>query len=468
MPGKFKIVVSDLHLSAGHVAEGNLLEDFGNDKGFAALLDEIVAESNRDAADVELILNGDAFEMLQVPNVDQFDPLEVYPAEQYHSSSEVDSARKMALIIAGHQPVFEALRRFIQARQPRRTVTFVKGNHDINLHWRAVQDHIRRAMGATGNHALLLTFEERSISREGIYVEHGNQYAEFVDRVEDMEEPHDHDKPGQLAIPLGSWFVMDVFNQVERDKYWIDGVKPITALLWYALAYDFPFAARAIATLARALPGIIEEGVLATEDPQADLVRQLEDPAQVEEWAARYEADEAFRAQFNAQVAQVLTPPAKVPGADMVPLTTVPDAIAMGAQVQERVRSSLYEAARMRAFEEGVKLVTFGHSHDAGVEPLPGGGVYINSGTWTWRADFAGAGKETWRDLFEHPERFTDDRLLSYVRIDYDEGQPTGRLLAYKPGEKPPAPTPISPPPSFWGQVRDWFRGLWGCILGSS
>jgi UDP-2,3-diacylglucosamine pyrophosphatase LpxH len=471
MSGKFKIVVSDLHLSAGRVAEGNPLEDFDSDQEFAAFLDEVAAESDRDGAQVELIVNGDAFEMLQVPHADRFDPSRIYPPQEYHSSSEVDSARKMALVIAGHPSFFEAVGRFIQAGPPRRCVTFVKGNHDVNLHWPAAQRLIGQAIGAGGDRASLLAFEERRISREGIYVEHGNQYAESVDRLEDMEEPHDHDKPGQLAIPLGSWFVMDVFNQVERDKYWIDGIKPITALVWYALAYDFPFAARAIATLIRALPGIIAEGILAEAptgepEPLTSLARKLEDPAQVEELAARYEADEAFRAQFNADLAGVLAPTPDLPGADVLPLATVPDPVAMGQQIQKRVHSSLFEMARLRAAEEGVKLVTFGHTHDASVEPLPGGGVYINSGTWTWRADFSGAGKETWRDLFEHPERFTGDRLLSYVRIDYDDaGQPSGQLLAYKPGDRPPAPP--AAPPSLWERVRDWFRRLWAQIAGS-
>ena len=96
MPGKFKIVVSDLHLSAGREAEGNPLEDFGSDQEFADLLGQIVAESERDGKEVELIVNGDAFEMLQVPHVDSFDPQQVYPPQDYHSSSEPDSARKMA------------------------------------------------------------------------------------------------------------------------------------------------------------------------------------------------------------------------------------------------------------------------------------------------------------------------------------------------------------------------------------
>jgi UDP-2,3-diacylglucosamine pyrophosphatase LpxH len=465
MSAKFKIVVSDLHLSAGRITEGNSLEDFYSDQEFVTFLHGIIAESDHDGADVELVVNGDAFEMLQVPHVDTFEPIKIYPAEQYHSSSEEDSVRKMGIIIDGHQPFFEALGNFIQAGPPRRYVTFVKGNHDLNIHWPAVQERIRQALGATGAKASLLAFEERCISREGIYVEHGNQYAAFLDRLEDMEKPYDPDDSDQLAIPLGSWFVMDALNAVERDNYWFDGVKPITALVWYALAYDFVFAAKAIATLIRALPGVIQEGVLEDRDPRADLVRQLEDDAQVEALAARYEADEAFRAEFNAQVANILTLRSELPSIDVAPLSAVPDPVKMGDQIREQVNSSLYKSAARCAAEKDVELVIFGHTHDAGLEPLPDGGVYINSGTWTWRADFSEAGARTWKELFEHPERFTEDRLLSYVRIDYDDaGQPTAQLLSYEP---PPTPgpeleEPPQPEPSFWGRLLAWLRRIWG------
>jgi UDP-2,3-diacylglucosamine pyrophosphatase LpxH len=465
MPGKFKIVVSDLHLGAGRESEGNLLEDFGSERAFASLLAEIAAESDREGADVELIVNGDAFEMLQVPHVDDFDPAVVYAPERYHSSSESDSVLKMALVIDGHRPFFDALKQFLQVGPPRRYVTFVKGNHDLNLYWPGVQDRMRRAIGATGAKRPLLSFEARRISREGIYVEHGNQYAAMTDQIEDMDDPVDPDKPGQLALPLGSWFVMDFFNKVEREKYWIDGVKPIAALVWYGLAFDFPFAARAIATLARALPGIVQHGILEAQEPQVEgLAQQLEDPAKVEELAARYETDEAFRAEFNAELASLLAPPQPVTEmgieVEAVPLPTVSDPVAMGKQVQARVHSSLFKMAAKLAEEEKAKLVTFGHTHDAGEEELPGGGVYINSGTWTWRADLSGEGEKTWQGLFEHPERFTNDRRLSYVRIDYDEaGEPTGRLVDYEPSELPiPGPAEAA---SLWEKIVSWFRRLW-------
>ncbi len=461
MAGKFKIVMSDLHLSAGRAAEGNLLEDFASDQEFSTFLEEVAAESEREGAEAELIFNGDVFEMLQVPHVDAFNPTFEYPPKSYHSSSEKDSDLKMALIIDGHQPFFEALGRFMRVGPPRRTVTFVKGNHDLNLHWPDVQARIRDALGARSGRHSLVTFVEQSICREGIYVEHGNQYAGALNRVQDMEDPRDRNQPTQLDLPLGSWFVMDVFNKVERDKYWIDGVKPITALVWYALEFDFPFALRAIARLVGSLPGILWEGLRTTETTSADaMVRSLADPSKVEELAGRYRVDESFRAQFNVELAELLRDLAEPEGEELRSARSAGSPVEMGNRVRSQVKSSLFDAAVKIAAEKGVKLVTFGHTHDAGVEQLPGGAAYINSGTWTWRADW-GCSREAWQELFAHPERFTDSRLLSYVRIDYDaKGRASGRLLSYETGRSRRRGRRLDGGRSVWHRIGEWLRRL--------
>lgn len=455
----FKIIISDLHVGADREAEGNALEDFGSDAQFAALVDDLIAESSSTRAAVELIFAGDTFEMLQIPHVDTFEPSAVYAPEFYHSSCESDSMRKVALAIAGHPQIFESLSRFVRAFPPRRTVTFIKGNHDINLHWPGVQDHIRQAIRPL--YSSLVAFEERRVSREQLYVEHGNQYGEFLSRVPDMDHPLDPERPGQLKLPPGSWLVMNAFNRVERERYWIDGVKPTTSLIWYALVYDFEFAAWAIAELIRALPGTIGSA-LDSEEPVASLAAQLEDPAQVQVLSGRYQADPAFRQLFNAEVARVLAP---VPAAELDgPRSPASEsAVAMGDQARIQVRSALLDAARRIAAEEGAAVVVFGHSH----EPLRqefDGGTYLNSGTWTWSGDFTGAGPETWRELFEHPERFTDDRRLSYVRVDYDgAGRPAGRLLEVPRDALPPAPPR---PRSFWSRALALLRDTWRLIFG--
>ncbi len=472
MPGKFKIIISDLHLGGGF-PQINPLEDFTHDDVLSALLEELAAESDRQGADLELIVNGDAFEMLQVPHVDEYDPAQAYPSDLYHSSSEADSVRKMRLIVAGHRSLFDALGRFLRLGPPRRWVTFVKGNHDLNLYWPGVQNCLREALGATGRRSGLLVFEELCVSREGIYVEHGNQYAELIDRVDHMEKPLHPTRPGQLALPLGSWFVMDVLNPVERSRYWIDGVKPITALIWYALAFDFPFAAGALAMLLRALPGIVEEAFLDAVPMEADLQaagrgdslsERLEDPAQVEALAAHYQQDASFRAQFNGEVANVLAPPpeqAREPvAASLEVAPDLGDPVVMGNQVYNRALSALSFSASRQAAEKEAAVVVFGHTHHAVQEPLLGGATYINTGTWTWRADFSGAGKSTWQDLFLHPERFTNDCQLTYARIDYDEaGRPYGRLLVYgAEGSHVWVPVPVWAG-RVWDRIRAWLCG---------
>jgi UDP-2,3-diacylglucosamine pyrophosphatase LpxH len=223
---KAKIILSDLHLGAGLDSEGNALEDFSSDADLAELIDALVEESDTHSLSLELIFAGDTFEFLQVPALtdpSSFAPGRVYPPDQYASSSEVASLSKVEIILAGHPVVFAALRHFVQASAPPRRVTFVKGNHDVSLHWSGVQRVLRAAVGAVGARESCVAFEERRISREGIYVEHGNQYCERINRFPDFEEPHDPDAPGELYRPPGSRFVYNYFNALEQQYRWLDG-----------------------------------------------------------------------------------------------------------------------------------------------------------------------------------------------------------------------------------------------------
>ena len=431
MARKAKIIVSDLHVGAGF-APDNPLEDFNTDDGFADFLGSVVTESDAQAMDVELIVNGDMVEFLQVPATDTFDPGTAYPLEAYRPTSEEASADKMALVIAGHPTFFSALHDFINPGHPRRNITIVKGNHDVNLYWGAVQDLIRQAVEATGNRRDLLTFEERQVSREGIYVEHGNQYAETANRFDNFEEPLDPDRPGELETPLGSDFVTDFFNDLEREKWWIDAVKPIAVLICYCFAVDFAFAARVLVNLLRAAPGIIADSFAIGGETDAgvqmdELRRQLEDETEVAALAERYTTDEAFRREFDARVGQIL-------GATGI----VSEGTRYGeeARALERARNitemsdvMLRRVAQAKIAEEGVQVVVFGHTHRALCEQLDGG-VYTNCGTWVWWRDFSGVDIETWKEFYAHPEDFVQPHYLTYVRVDYDDkGRPSVRLL---------------------------------------
>lgn len=458
MVDQIKIVISDLHLGAGRAQEGNRLEDFDQDAAWAELLEDLAAESQRRRAPVELILAGDLFEFLQVPALspgEAFDPQRNYPAELYAPSDSASSLRKMQLIIEGHPRFFEALAAFMSLA-PERKVSIIKGNHDVNLHWESVQEAVRAAVGAQGERHHCLTFVERAISREGIYVEHGNQYLEWVSRWPDFEQPHDAKNPEQLYMPAGSRFVYLFFNQAEREHRWLDGVKPITALIWYLLALDLGFAIRALRLLLRLAPTLILDSLpqawalarlLEARQQVADRLDDREQMATLErnvrERAAFYnESDAGLELYGVPREGQPLTH-FRAYGHNVLP---------RGQEEQQAQRDLLAQVAAHKAVQEGARVVVMGHVHEACETPLPGDAVYINTGTWTWSMDLTGADYAAWQDLFRHPERYLGARRLTYARIEYEDGgAPSGRLLTFSP--KPPAR------PSLWRSLARWIFG---------
>ncbi|MBC7254772.1 MAG: hypothetical protein H5T66_01535 [Chloroflexi bacterium] len=455
MAGKVKIIVSDLHLGAGQAEAGNALEDFTSDAAFAGLMQALFEESETAQREVELIFAGDTFEFLQVPALPEeetFDPTAHYRLEQYVASDEAASAAKMRLITAGHVLFFAALRAFLNAAPPRRTVTFIKGNHDVNLHWAAVQGVIRRALDATGPRADCLTFVERRVAREGIYVEHGHQYTERINRFPDFEEPHDPKAPDQLYLPPGSRFVLGFLNRLERERYWLDGVKPITALIWYVLALDFRFGLRALGALLGQLPTLmwgslpVTWAVTAYLEAHERLEQEVADADRLEPLSHNPETlGDLFR---RADLALALH---GVPSREGEPQAAAwPDYAALPRGVAEETaqREALSRIAAHKRLQERARVIVFGHTHEAVLEDLGEGAVYCNAGTWTWVRSFAGQDFAAWRLLFKNPEQFTQERRLTYVRVDYDEaGQPHAQLLTYQP------PKPQS-------------KGLWLGFLG--
>jgi UDP-2,3-diacylglucosamine pyrophosphatase LpxH len=462
MANKVKIIVSDLHLGAGFfdLDKGNVLEDFIVDSTFARFLHEMKEESEIEGTDFELIIGGDMIEFLQAPAVDQFEPRRAYPPENYRSTLEEDSARKIDLIIRGHPMFFAALREFIKPANPQRKVTIIKGNHDVELYWPAVKERIRQAVYATGEErAKLLAFEEVCVNREGIYVEHGNQYAEKVNRVDNFEEPLDPEREGQLAIPAGSQFVIELFNQVEWEKWWVDSVKPITALIWYALALDFPFAVKTLVAFLKVAHILIVGSLAATEAEK--LVRELEDEAQLQVLGQRYAEDEAFRREFNARVGHLLEAADAPPEIPRTRAIEEVSAFNLGKSIIDGIHLALRRAAEVKAKETGAQIVVFGHIHDPLCERLESGGFYLNSGTWTWWRDFAEAGLDDWKEFYAAPEKFMDEHYLTYARIDYDEfGRPHGRVLDYSGRLVIECPEVVKPC-SWWEALVAWFIKAW-------
>ncbi|MBN1220912.1 MAG: metallophosphoesterase [Anaerolineae bacterium] len=429
MGHKLKFVLSDLHIGAGYASNpsypGNPLEDFRADNELVVFLHRIWQESRQNQRETELIINGDFFEFLQVPAVDGYEPERTYPPEAFVDSSQDASLKRLNIIAQGHPEVFDALSDFIHVEHPQRRITIIKGNHDVNLFWPGVKSRLREILGASGTRASLLLFADEFVSREKIYVEHGHQRAEKINRYRDFFDPRALDDPRQLYYPAGSCFVIDAFNTIEHEHWFIDHLKPITSLIWYTLSWNFELAGQMLVHFIRH----------TSPDENDNLLQELQDADRRRELARRYTTEPAFRQHFHQRLHPYLNAsPSDNNNAATHSLLEVGDnAMALGQADQQQQHTMLRQAAEAVAQREGAWAIMFGHTHYPVQETLSNESVYINTGSWI--EDFSDASPETWEALFNHTRSpLNETRLLPYARIDYDEqDMPTARLLYFDP-----------------------------------
>ncbi len=425
-----KIIVSDLHLGAG--GESNKLEDFTSDRDFLIWVNRLARESEQLRRPMDLIINGDFMEMLQVPALEEFDPKAKYPPENYEVRTELDAVRKVNLVIKGHPQVFQALHNFVSGGNPRRRIVILWGNHDPELYWPKVQEKIVEAIGAKPEDGTVI-FPGYKFFEDGVYVEHGNQYSEPYNRFENPEAPLDRRYPTRLEIPSGSEFVMRFFNDIERERYWIDGVKPLESLVWYALSYDTKFALSLIPKLLEAAPLLTGKSayVASAQSPDtAALASEISDHKGKEQTVRALREDKVYRAAFYKRVRKALAAAGyEDPWRGESPDYDIPHPAEGGSRLEARILDDLSRAAERIAEESGAKVVVFGHTHQPLEAWLQNGKRYFNSGTWVWRGDFSTSGPFTWEDLFKHPDKYAKMRDLTYVRVDYRKnGEPKPAL----------------------------------------
>lgn len=222
---RIKLVVSDFHLGAGHRnPDGsiNILEDFFHDREFIEFL-EYYSTGKHEKIDVELIINGDFFNLLMI-DFEEIDQDVV---------TEQVALRRMQKIMEGHLATMNALK-FFQS-QENKFVSFVMGNHDPGILFPSVQDLIRKYCGDQ------VRFFLDNYEFDGIYIEHGNQYevANAFDRnqyflTKNLPQPI-------LNQPWGTLFLVHVLNSVKLRKPHIDKVLPFGRLLKWMLITDFRF-----------------------------------------------------------------------------------------------------------------------------------------------------------------------------------------------------------------------------------
>ena len=332
------LVLSDLHLSEGvDPGSGKLSrnEDFFHDDAFASLVSYHLALGHRpDTADHyrrpwKLIINGDIFDFLQVTSLpaegDELEAVkgkrtygELTPNERRYGlgTTAPESVWKLNRIAAGHALFFRALGWFLAAH-PDNELILIKGNHDVELFWPAVQRRLRElaaeayaawrreaAGGQRPDHPLWYedAFPEsldpddlRARLRfppwfyhepDLLYVEHGNQYDPanaFVDFLKPIlpQDAGHSPKEQRVALPSGSLFVRYLFNQVEDVHPFADNMKPMTAYLRWAFTEEPLATLRLLITNRRQLPGIVGNLLEKRADPvrgQPELQESLARP----------------------------------------------------------------------------------------------------------------------------------------------------------------------------------------------
>ncbi|NLE99936.1 MAG: hypothetical protein GX601_03070 [Anaerolineales bacterium] len=274
------LVVSDLHLSEGYDASTgrfSRLEDFFLDDAFARFLqyhEEIRTQPPFSGRPWMLVINGDALDLLQVislpaegrllrcvAGVERYD--ELPPSDHTYGLAPTRRASewRIRLMARGHQQFLAALGRFIAHGNE---VAFIKGNHDVDLHWPTVCDRLTREIGRAYTRARLRTGVGEPLPPQAlrervhyypwfyyepgrVYIEHGGQY-EASTHFRDFLDPVQRDDPQQLDLPWGSLFVTYLFNQIEDVHPFADNIKPVTRYLWWAIRTDLVSTAELLAT----------------------------------------------------------------------------------------------------------------------------------------------------------------------------------------------------------------------------
>jgi UDP-2,3-diacylglucosamine pyrophosphatase LpxH len=228
-----KLVVSDLHVGTGSTTgRFNPFEDFHYDRQFRAFVDHFCA-APFESTNVELILAGDIFDLLKT-EVDGSYPDQI---------TEEVALYKLSRCLDGHPDFLAALRAFVAA--PGRTLTYMMGNHDLEIAFPRVQELLRCAVGGPDHEDRIrfVVYEPYYALPGGIRIYHGNQF-ETLNRVNPRKLFITDGVPAPcLNLPWGSVFLLKVLLPFKEQRPYINLVQPFSRYLQAALVTDTSFAA---------------------------------------------------------------------------------------------------------------------------------------------------------------------------------------------------------------------------------
>jgi UDP-2,3-diacylglucosamine pyrophosphatase LpxH len=228
--GRTTVVVSDLHMGIGRAADGawHPFEDFRWPDALAAFLEAI---DRQGGGTVDLVLNGDTFELLQSKDA------ACGGDDPEAGCSEPEALARLDRVLAAHDVELKALGRFAAAGTNR--VVLVPGDHDAALLWPSAA---RRAVAAAGAPAGRVEVAAAGywVSSDGrLYAEHGHQIEHGAHRFARWPAPFvERDGVARLTRPWGERVAQSIFNRLEERYPATDNFAVVGAGAKYALSAD--------------------------------------------------------------------------------------------------------------------------------------------------------------------------------------------------------------------------------------
>lgn len=232
---KLFLIISDLHLGAGEDINGkkNPLEDFHYD---SELIDFLTYYSTGEFQnkEVELVINGDFFDLLAVPFVPYFD-------DEFWS--ETASKDKLTICMEAHSEVMEALNSFLSSKSKK--ITYVIGNHDAEFIFKSLQENFKNFFDEENRERIeFLDDGNPHLLVKGVYLQHGHEY-EDAHRFDPKDSIITSSKGEKYLIPSwGSYYVTNVINRYKEERDYVNSIRPIKNFLIHGLIFDTFFTLR--------------------------------------------------------------------------------------------------------------------------------------------------------------------------------------------------------------------------------
>ncbi len=230
------LVISDIHLGAGTYVKGvkNILEDFHYDEEMVDFL-SYYSKGDYEKREVELIINGDLFDLLAVPYVEFFD-------DEFWS--EEAALEKLKMIVEAHPEVMNAFGEFLTKKNKK--IIFIIGNHDGELVLKKLQEYLLEQFSESIRDKFIIKVEKTGeySPHEGILLKHGHEYEIAHQFDTESSVATDEDGRRYFIPPWGSYYVTRVINKFKEERGHINAVRPIKKAMINGLIYDGLFTIR--------------------------------------------------------------------------------------------------------------------------------------------------------------------------------------------------------------------------------